>query len=267
MKSVNVFGHLITYVIKKMQSETQTFIKYKQSYALFVYRFLDLARMAPSENLKNVISKQVQFLYELQCLLIYNKSYAEQVTILIQWASHLGADIKLETFQNMYLSKLEQLDLQKLSPAHYTFTFTVIWDSIHLMCLVSDNIISNRQSFSLDNVMLYMSNIKWVFYNMFLILFCPICAKHYLTVNIFAYEFEKIETALYREIMGESIIESEEILKTQSHKNVIMKNGLLYASMVFHNHVNNYRPIQHKNKNLNNYQRMSWTILKSLLAI
>nr|QNN89527.1 ORF78 [Pieris brassicae granulovirus] len=67
--------------------------------------------------------------------------------------------------------------------------------------------------------------------------------------------------------MGEPLQLVEEITRNQIHKNILYKNNLLYKSMMFHNHVNNYRPIQHKQDELNKYQRMDWSLLKTLLGI
>nr|QNN89529.1 ORF78 [Pieris brassicae granulovirus] len=44
-----------------MLVETQTVLKYKQSFALFVYRMLDMTRMAPSPELKQVLKNEVHF--------------------------------------------------------------------------------------------------------------------------------------------------------------------------------------------------------------
>ncbi|ACZ63564.1 PrGVORF78 [Pieris rapae granulovirus Wuhan] len=250
-----------------MLVETQTVLKYKQSFALFVYRMLDMTRMAPSPELKQVLKNEVHFLYDLLCLIIYNDNKEESINVLIDWASVVGSDIKLDVFKDMYIEKLTQLNLQEFAPAKFLFSFTTIWDSIHLMCLIADDIIINRHIYEKETVMSCISNFKWIFYNIFIILFCPICAKHYLTVDTFPYEFERVEVALYREKMGEPLQLVEEITRNQIHKNILYKNNLLYKSMIFHNHVNNYRPIQHKQDELNNYQRMDWSLLKTLLGI
>ncbi|QOD40047.1 p33 [Matsumuraeses phaseoli granulovirus] len=250
-----------------MLVETPTVLRYKKSFALFLYRLLDMTRMAPSLELKQVISNEVKFLYNLMCVIVYKENRDNYINDLVLWASNLGSDIKIEIFKDMYTEKLLQINLNELSPAKYVFSFATIWDSIHLMCMLGDDIVLNRDKYDLNMVIGCIKNFKWVFYNVFIVLFCPICAKHYLTIDNFPYEFEKVETALYREKMGEPIIMVEEIQRNQIHKNILLKNNLLYKSMVFHNHVNNYRPIQHNKDDLNNFQRMEWSIYKSLLGI
>ncbi|AKN80742.1 P33; sulfhydryloxidase [Diatraea saccharalis granulovirus] len=250
-----------------MLIETQTVIRYKHSFSLLVYRLLDMVRMAPSSEIQLVLKKEVKFLYGLLCLIVYNESYEENITALVEWAAGLGSDIKLDTFKIMFIEKLNQIHLRDLEPKNFLFTFSTIWDTIHFLCMIGDDIVMNRHLYDLDEVWRYIRNLKWVFYNVFIVLFCPICAKHYLTINNFPYEFERVEVALYREKMGEPIQFVDEIKRNQSHKNLLFNNYLLYKSMLFHNHVNSYRPIQHVNDELNQFQRMEWPILKNLLGI
>nr|QGY99454.1 P33 [Cydia pomonella granulovirus]QGZ00022.1 P33 [Cydia pomonella granulovirus] len=250
-----------------MLVETQTVLRYKQSFCLFVYRLLDMCRMAPTPELQKSLRKQVLFLYNVLCLMVYNEDYSGNVSHLVDWASSVGSDIKLDAFKDMYVAKLVELKLHELQPAKFVFSFSTIWDSLHLMCLVGDDVVHNRQLFDAQAVLACIKNMKWVFYNVFIVLFCPICAKHYLTVDTFPFEFERVEVALYREQRGEPLQFVEEMNRNQIHKNVLYRNHLLYNSMVFHNHVNSYRPIQHDREELNNFQRMEWSILKSLVGI
>ncbi|APO13964.1 P33 [Plodia interpunctella granulovirus] len=247
--------------------ETLTIGRYKNSFALFVYRLLDMTRMAPSPELKTVLVKEVKFLYSLICLIMYDDNKSDKMEDLIEWASNLDSDIKLAEFQEKYVEKLKSLDLDNLEPQKYSFSFGTIWDSIHFMCLIADDIIHNRDSYEYEHVSSCIKNLKWVFYNIFIVLFCPVCARHYLTVDSFPYELERVEVALYREKMGEPLVLTQEINRNQGHKNVLFKHHLTYKSMLFHNHVNNYRPIQHKKDELNKFQRMEWTLYKTLLGI
>jgi len=248
--------------------ETQTVIRYKDSFALLVYRLLDMVRMAPSIEIQSVLKKEVTFLYGLMCLMVYNEGSGEEsVYEMVDWAASLGSDIKLDVFKDMYLEKLTQLRLRDLEPKKFLFSFSTIWDSIHLLCMIGDDMVMNRHLHEPEMVRSCIRNLKWVFYNVFIVLFCPICAKHYLSINNFPYEFERVEVALYREKMGEPIQFVEEVNRNQIHKNLLLKNHLLYKSMVFHNHINSYRPIQHVNDELNKFQRMDWVILKSLVGI
>ncbi|AIS92085.1 sulfhydryloxidase [Erinnyis ello granulovirus] len=253
-----------------MLVETQTVTRYKQSFLLFVYRLLDMTRVAPSPELKQVIQNEVVYLFELACLLVYNKGDEQKslsVKMLVEWSGGLGSDIDIAVFNDMYTQQLTQYNLQELVPKSFVFTFAVIWDSIHLMCLLADDVIANRHLYDTDTTMQCIRNLKWILYNVFIVLFCPVCAKHYLTINTFPYEVERVEVALYREEMGEPLQLVDEMLQSQIHKNVLYKHHLVYNSMVFHNHVNNYRPIQHKRDELNNFQRMEWVLYKTLLGI
>ncbi|UXX41888.1 p33 [Psilogramma increta granulovirus] len=253
-----------------MLVETQTVARYKQSFLLFIYRLLDMTRVAPSPNLQQVIQNEVMYLYELACLLMYNKcddNKSVSIKNLIKWAGGLGSDIEITAFNDMYAQQLTQYNLEKMLPKNFVFTFTVIWDSIHLMCMMADDIIVNRHMYDSHNIMQCIRNFKWTLYNVFIVLFCPICAKHYLTINTFPYEFERVEIALYREKMGEPLQLVDEILQGQIHKNILYKHHLVYNSMVFHNHVNSYRPIQHKQDELNKFQRMEWVLYKNLLGL
>lgn len=234
---------------------------------MFVFRMLDLARVAPSSELRTVLDKEVIYLYGLLSLLVYGDTRDKNVRALVDWAGSVGSDIRLEVFKDMYLERIRQLDLQKLEPNKFVFSFSTIWDSLHLMCLMGDDVVSNRHQYEPEAVSSCIRNLKWVFYNVFIILFCPVCARHYLTVDSFPYEIERVEVALYREKMGEPLQLVEEINRNQSHKNLLYKNNLLYKSMMFHNHINSYRPIQHKNDELNDFQKMDWTLFKSLLGI
>lgn len=261
-----------------MLTVTPIVSRYIESFSLFVYRMLDLTRMAPMEELKSTLTNEVIFLYNCLYTIITNNNsdnYANKninatIDSLVNWAALLGSDIPINTFQDMYIEKLTQLNVaQEFTPNNnkFVFSFTTIWDSIHLMCLIADDIVSNRHMHTYDAVMTCLTNFKWIFYNMFIILFCPICAKHFLTVDTFPYEFERVQVALYREKMGEALQLTDELTRNQSHKNVLLKNHLLYKSMEFHNHVNNYRPIQYNNDEFNMFQRMNWTMYKSLLNI
>ncbi|UYE99127.1 MAG: p33 [Betabaculovirus sp.] len=253
-----------------MLVETQTVARYKQSFLLFIYRLLDMTRVAPSSELRQVIQNEVIYLYELACLLVYNKGNENKsvsIKMLVQWAGELRSDIEITAFNDMYSQQLTQYNLEEMLPKNFVFTFTVIWDSIHLMCMMADDIIANRHIYDTDIVTRCIRNLKWILYNVFIVLFCPICAKHYLTVNTFPYEFERIEIALYREKMGEPLQLVDDILQTQIHKNILYKHHLVYNSMVFHNHVNSYRPIQHKRDELNKFQRMEWVLYKTLLGL
>lgn len=228
---------------------------------------LDMTRMAPADKLQNIIADEVKFLYHLICVIVYGSKREESVSLLVDWCIALGSEIKLDSLSEMYVTKLNELNLQALHPGKYTLSFATIWDSIHYLCLLGDALILNRADFDSAIVSGIVRNLKNVFYNIFIILFCPICARHYLTVNIFPYELEKIEVALYRETKGEPIIMVNEENKMTSAKNVLVYNNLIYKSMVFHNHVNSYRPIQHNNDNLNNFERMDWATYKLQLGI
>lgn len=224
---------------------------------------LDLLRVAPSADLQTILEKEIKFLYGMLSLLIRGNMEREKIDIIVTWASKLGADIQLNVYETMYVERLKQIDLEEFIPSKFLFSFSVIWDSIHLLCLIADDIIINRELYESEMVSAYIRNLKWVFYNMFVILFCPVCARHFLTIDTFPFEFERIEVALFREKNGEPIVLAEEEKREhKNNQNFLYKYNLLYKSMIFHNHVNNYRAIQQNNKELNNFQRMEWTLYK-----
>ncbi|AER41514.1 P33 [Epinotia aporema granulovirus] len=246
---------------------TPTLERYKTSFCLFVYRMLDMARVAPSDEIKQVLINESKFLYGLMCSLKYNDSKSAEIDALIKWGVNLGTDIKLDQYKDMYVQKLTELRLLEMIPTRFVFSFSTIWDSIHLMCYIADVIVLNRHKYTYEHVSVCISNFKWVFYNMFIILFCPVCAKHYLTVDTFPFEFEQVQVALFKESLGEPLVLVNEINRNQAQKNILHKYHLLYKSMLFHNHINNYRPIQHKNNQLNDFQRMDWNLYTTLLNI
>lgn len=250
-----------------MLVETPTLIRYKGSFALFIFRILDMARVAPAKELQGVLIKEVKFLYHLACVTVYDDPQEAKVAKLADWAADLGKDIKLDVFKDMYIEMIKTLNLELLQPPQFVFSFTTIWDSIHYLCLLGDEMVAERDKLEYDSLKTHMKNLKWVFYNVFIILFCPMCARHFLTIDTFPYEIEKIEVALYREKMGEPLLLVQEITRNMATKNVLHTHHLLYASMMFHNHVNGYRPIQQSNDELNRFQRMDWAIYKNLLGI
>lgn len=250
-----------------MLPESPLLTQYIDSFSQLVFRMLDMMRLAPEQKLKELLNNEVQFLYHLLALVRYQDPKHASVDALLQWANTLGSDIQLEQMRSMYTSTLERLGIEELAFGRNNFTFSTIWDSMHFLCLLCDDLVENRKEVGIEIVKSTVRNLKWVFYNFFIILFCPKCAKHFLTVNNFPYTLEQIEVALYRETQNEPIVFAHEINRSTSHKNVLLYNHALYNSMVFHNHINNYRPIQTSNDSLNNYQRMDWGLYKQLLNL
>ncbi|ACH69455.1 p33 [Trichoplusia ni granulovirus LBIV-12] len=241
--------------------------RYINSFQLFNFRMLDMIRVAPAEKLKNLLYSEVKFLYHLNCLIVYKESRSTDVDALLQWFQSLNADLKLEDIKDLYINKLQELKLSQLDPQKYLFSFTTIWDAIHLMAYMGDEMVIKRDQLPHESVMAFFKNLKWVFYNIFIILFCPKCARHFLTVDIFPYEIERVEVALYREKLGEPLIIVQEETRSMAAKNYLLSYHLLYKSMLFHNHVNNYRPIQSNSPDMNNYQRMEWNVYKNMLGL
>ncbi|AJK91747.1 p33 [Spodoptera frugiperda granulovirus] len=241
--------------------------RYISSFQLFTFRILDMIRVAPAHKLKSLLYAEVGFLLRLNCILIYPESKDEQINRLLEWFQTLSDKLRLEDVKEAYIDTLQQLNLSLLDPQKYLFSFTTIWDTIHLMAYMGDAMVVKRDVVKHDTVMLYMQNLKWVFYNLFIVLFCPKCARHYLTANIFVYEIERVEVALYRERLGEPIIMVQEETRSMATKNCLMTHHLLYKSMQFHNHVNGYRPIQSNAPDMNNFQRMEWSVYKNMLGI
>ncbi|ABQ52026.1 hypothetical protein SlGVgp083 [Spodoptera litura granulovirus] len=250
-----------------MITDTQLMTRYVNSFLILSFRMLDLTRVAPVVEIKSILIKETKFLYTICCLLIYGNAKVSQCEALVEWGAYQDPDANLDVVQKMYMEKLSLLGLGELNVNKYTFSFTTIWDSMHLLCHLGDSIVQQRHSLSYEQVSLFIKNLKWIFYNIFIILFCPRCAKHYITVNTLTYEIERVELALYREKMGEPIIMVNEETRSMAVKNTLLTNHLLYQSMKFHNHINGYRPIQTGNDELNKFQRMDWNAYRTLLGL
>jgi len=242
------------------------FNRYKDSYLLFLFRFLDLTRVSLSKDLSNILYHEVIYMYQIGSLVVYKTVKERDLDELFDWFRNLSSEKSLENVKSMYEEKMNILNLKEMCPYNYTFTFTTIWDTIHFLCIIVDDLVMSRNKYTFDFVKHNLQNIKSIFFNMFIILMCPVCANHYLQVKGFLIsELEHIEISLYRESQGEPIIFQEEETRSISTKNVLLTNHMLYKSMVFHNRVNGYRPIQRNYDKLNNFKRMDWNRYKNEL--
>ncbi|BAG74647.1 hypothetical protein [Helicoverpa armigera NPV NNg1] len=249
---------------------TPLFSRYRDSYFLFTFRYMDLIRSSPSKELALILSKELTYLYHIACLITYKDIQEQEIDQLREWLLSLPQTMTLEQMKTEFSNKMEQLNLRAPQPKNYAYTFTTIWDSIHFLCLLIDDMVESREKYDNELIRQHLRLMKPVFYNVFFKLNCPMCRNHYLTIKGYLImQVERIEVALYREKYGEKIVMVDEMRATDATENVLMRHGMLYASMMFHNHVNDYRWIQ---RNVQppvqqNTQRMDWTTYKNLLQL
>ena len=222
-----------------------------------------------------------------------------EVQQLIEWAANAPPDIDLQQFRIEFMDKTAELNLRSCQPKSFTYTFTTIWDTIHFLSLIIDDMVSTRDKSSSDFVTQQLKTMKVLFYNIFFILQCAVCRDHYMNVKGYIiYHIESIELALEKERYGAPITFTEcycekmieetrqdiqdvdgpptkrvRLTDTFNHvdlttfPNVLMKNLMAYVSMTFHNHINDYKWIQRNKKPPAHHERMTWEQYKKLLNI
>ncbi|QBC76044.1 sulfhydryl oxidase [Neophasia sp. alphabaculovirus] len=278
---------------------TPLFSRYKDSFLLYSFRLIDLLRASKSAHLTKLLSLQATYLYHFACLMKYKDVQKYEVQQLIEWAANAPPDIDLQQFRIEFMDKTAELNLRSCQPKSFTYTFTTIWDTIHFLSLIIDDMVSTRDKSSSDFVMQQLKTMKVLFYNIFFILQCAVCRDHYMNVKGYIiYHIELIELALERERYGAPITFSEfycekiiedarqdiqdlegqptkraRLADTFEHAdsttppNVLMKNLMAYVSMTFHNHINDYKWIQRNKKPPAHHERMTWEQYKKLLNI
>nr|AFS51944.1 DekiORF66 [Dendrolimus kikuchii nucleopolyhedrovirus] len=257
---------------------TPLFSRYKDSYLLYSFRLIDLLRASKSAHLTKLLSLQATYLYHFACLMKYNDTQKHSVQQLIEWAATRPPDMDLQQFRIEFIDKTTELNLRSCQPKIYMYTFTTIWDTIHFFGLVIDDMVQSRDKSSLDFVMQQLKTMKVLFYNIFFILQCAMCRDHYMNVKGFIiYHIELVELALDREKYGNDIVfvdsyqqetaNAADSAAASSSTNVLMKNLMAYVTMVFHNHINDYKWVQRDKKPPVHYERMTWNEYKKILNI
>lgn len=231
-------------------------------------------RSSKSTHLTKLLSSQATYLYHFACLMTYKDVQRYEVQQLIEWAINASPDIDLQQFRIEFIDKTTELNLRSCQPKSFTYNFTTIWDTIHFLSIIIDDMIETRDKNSIDLITQQLKTMKILFYNIFFILNCAMCRDHYMNVKGFIiYHIEILEIALDKEKYGNSITfvdtyPQENILNVASESNetnVVMKHLMAYVSMCFHNHINDYRWIQRNKKPPIHHEKMSWSEYKKML--
>lgn len=261
---------------------TPLFSRYKDSYLLYSFRLLDLLRASKSTHLTKLLSSQATYLYHFACLIKYKDVHKYEVQQLIEWATNASPDIDLQQFRIEFMDKTAELNLRSCQPKSFTYSFTTIWDTIHFLCLIIDDMVVTRERSSLDLVTQQLKIMKVLFYNIFFILHCAMCRDHYMNVKGYIiYHIERLELALDKERYGTPITFTEEKGEEGGEQrnlesvnkiggessNVLMKNLMTYIGMTFHNHINEYKWIQRNQKPPPHQELVTWDQYKKSLNL
>ncbi|AUR45089.1 sulfhydryl oxidase [Spilosoma obliqua nucleopolyhedrosis virus] len=270
---------------------TPLFSRYKDSYLLYAFRLIELLRASKSPHLTKLLSSQATYLYHFACLIKYRDVQKYEVQQLIEWAINASPDLDLQQFRIEFMDKTAELNLRSCQPKSFMYTFTTIWDTIHFLSLIIDDMVLTREKSSLDFVAQQLKTMKVLFYNIFFILNCAMCRDHYMNVKGYIiYHIERIELALDRERYGAPIIftnsycnnmierecqeeqnATDQVAKSATESmvpsNVLMKNLMAYVSMMFHNHINDYKWIQRNQKPPVHQEHMTWDQYKKTLNL
>ncbi|AUV65352.1 P33 [Alphabaculovirus myunipunctae] len=251
-----------------MISQSALFTQYKDSFFLYAFRHLDRIRASRSKQLAKILGTELTYLYEIACLVAYKDIQSEEIDKLREWAMGLSHDFDVEQMKVLFNEKMQELNLRSTQPKNYSYTFRTLWDTIHFLALLIDDMTVNRDKMKYEFLRNQLHQMKTIFYNLFFKLDCPMCRDHYMTVKGFLIQYiERIELCLNRERFGETITWVDQIDIDNENDNVLMRHGMLYRSMVFHNHINEYRWIQRDMKPPINSVKMSWSTYKSMLEL
>ncbi|BBD51432.1 P33 [Samia ricini nucleopolyhedrovirus] len=249
---------------------TPLFSRYKDSFLLYAFRLIDLLRASKSAHLTKLLASQATYFYHFACLMKYKDVQKYEVQQLVEWATNASPDTTHEQFRIEFMDKTAELNLRSCQPKSFTYTFATIWDTIHFLGLIVDDMVLTREKSSIDLVAEQLKTIKVVLYNVFFILHCPVCRNHYMNVKGYIiYHIELIELALDRERYGAPITFTDSYCKepTDLETNTLMKNLMAYVTMTFHNHINDYKWIQRGKKPPAHHERMTWEHYKKSLNL
>nr|AGS47925.1 putative 33 kDa early protein [Ectropis obliqua nucleopolyhedrovirus] len=225
-------------------------------------------RTIQSSHLSKILATELTYLYNIACIITYREVQENEIELIKEWVVNLNKEFNLEQMKIEFHDKMSQLNLTAFEPTNYSYTFRTIWNVIHFLGIIIDDIVENRNKLTYDFIVMHLRQMKAIYYNLFFKLDCAMCRDHYLNVKgyiIFA--IERIEICLNRERGGETIEMVDEIDVHNETRNVLMRHGVLYATMVFHNHINDYRWIQRNVKPPVNSMRMQWQNYKKMLNI
>ncbi|QYC92723.1 P33 [Trabala vishnou gigantina nucleopolyhedrovirus] len=242
--------------------------QYKDSFFLYTFRHMDRIRTLKSKHLSKILATELTYLYNMACIITYKEVQESEVEQLINWVSNLDAKVDLEQIKLEFKDKMIELNLRAFVPNNYLYTFKTIWDVIHFLAIVIDDMVQNRQKLSYDILVNHLRQMKAIYYNLFFKLDCAMCRDHYLNIKGFIIlNIERVEICLNRERFGEPIIMVDTITPKNTNRNELMSHGILYATMVFHNHINEYKWIQRNMKPPADMFKMEWSEYKKLLGL
>ncbi|ACO53529.1 unknown [Euproctis pseudoconspersa nucleopolyhedrovirus] len=247
---------------------TPLFLQYKDSFLLFIFRHLDRMRTLKSKELTKIMATELTYLYNIACVIAYKDIQHTEIEQLKEWTLNIDKKLDLEQMKLEFNDKMVELNLRSLLPNNYFYTFKTIWDVIHFLAMIIDDMVVHRQNFSYEFMTNHLRQIKTIYYNLFFKLDCALCRDHYLNVKGFIImSIERVEICLNRERFGESLIFVDEIDRTNINDNVLMKHGVLHATMIFHNHINQYRWVQRNVKPPAEVVKMEWSEYKKMLKL
>lgn len=251
-----------------MIPQSALFAQYKDSFFLYTFRHLDRIRSSKSKQLARILATELTYLYEIACLIAYKDVQNNEIEQLKSWSLELSHDFDVEQMKIIFNEKMQELNLRSTQPKNYSYTFRTIWDTIHFLALLIDDMVTNRDKMTYEFITNQLRQMKTLYYNLFFKLDCAMCRDHYMSVKGYLIQaIERIELCLNRERFGEKITMVNEINMSNVNDNSLMKHGMLYTTMVFHNHVNDYRWIQRNMKPPINFEKMKWATYKSLLEL
>ncbi|AWW14437.1 p33 [Hyposidra talaca nucleopolyhedrovirus] len=225
-------------------------------------------RTLKSKHLAKILATELTYLYNIACIITYKEVQEIEIEQLKDWVMTLDNTFDIEQMKLVFNDKMVSLNLRAFVPNNYTYSFKTIWDVIHFLALIIDDMVHSRQMLSYDFIVNHLRQMKAIYYNLFFKLDCAMCRDHYLNVKGFIIlHIERIEICLNRERFGEPIVMVDEISTEDTTKNALMKYGVLYATMVFHNHINEYRWIQRNMKPPADMFKMTWSEYKKQLKL
>ncbi|AGR56833.1 sulfhydryl oxidase [Hemileuca sp. nucleopolyhedrovirus] len=247
---------------------TPLYYKYIDSFFLYTFRYMNKIRTLESKDLITTLTSELTYLYNIASLIKYKEVQTYEIKQLIDWLTNLDANLDLEQIKLEFNDKIIELNLRAFQPKNYTYTFETIWNVIHFLALIIDDMFENRQNLTYEFVTYHLSQMKAIYYNLFFKLECAMCRDHYLNIKGFLIiSIERMEICLNRERFGEHITMVEEIDIQNSTRNTLMRHGVLYSSMVLHNHINEYRWVQRKVKPPVDAFKMEWNQYKKMLGL
>jgi Baculovirus P33 len=231
---------------------------------------MDKIRTLPARQLAETQTEEVTYMYHIACLITYHDPQEKEIEQLRQWLLTLSPNMTLAQMKTHFEEKMEELNLRAVVPKNYSYTFTTIWDVIHFLCMLVDDMVDRRDELDLGVIVHQIKLIKAFLYNLFASLNCAMCRNHYMTTQGFNVVYlERIEIALNRDKHGDPLVLVDEpvVDTAESKGNVLFRHCALYATFQFHNHVNAYRWVQRDRPPPADMPSLSWSALTEALNL